>query len=112
MHEVDELEQYKIKCIQLEQSLIKLDEWTKKLQEGKDFLESENAKMKEWVVLVEKDKEEFYKKLQAQIKKNEEIEMKLAEVENERAKTNYRLNRLLSDAKIKRIAEKKKLDSF
>lgn len=108
----DELEQYKAKCTQLEQSLIKLDEWAKKLEEGKNFLEAENAKMKEWVAIVEKNKEEFYEKLQVQIKKNEELEMRLAEVANEKAKINYRLNRILLDPKIKRIVEKKKLDSL
>ena len=108
----DELEQYKAKCTQLEQSLIKLDGWAKKLEEGKNYLETEYNKMKEWVAIVEKTKEEFYEKLQAQIKKNEEQEMRMAEVAKEKAKINYRLNRILSDPKIKRIAEKKKLDSF
>lgn len=103
-----------------------LMEWNKILEEGKDFLENENKKMSEWIKKVEADKEELIREQQGLLMKISELEslikenqeksidnkQKIAELENEKSKLNYKINKYLSNPKIKKIVESKKLDEF
>lgn len=102
------MEDYK----QLEQEYEKLKNWTEELQKGKDFLESENKKLVSWCEILEKDKKELLEKLERQVEKTEDAEIKLAAAENEKSKINYKLNLVLADAKIKKIVESKKIIQF
>lgn len=103
-----------------------LMEWNKILEEGKDFLENENKKMSEWIKKVEVDKEELIREQQGLLMKISELEsfikenqeksidykQKISELENEKSKLNYKINKYLSNPKIKKIVESKKLDQF
>lgn len=100
-----ELEMYK-------QEYAKLESWCMELQKGKEFLEEENRKMKSWCGELEQDKRNVQEQLDKQNEKNEELEMQLAASENERSKIQYKLNRILEDAKAKKVIESRKLLEF
>lgn len=101
-------------------------QWTKDLEEGKAFLDNENKKMSEWIKKLETDKEELGREKQLQSKKinelefcvrellekNDEYKQKILDVENEKAKLNYKINKYISNPKIKKIIEAKKLDQY
>lgn len=109
-----------------EENFSELISMVKHYIEMKKYQDKEIENMRSWIKRLEEDKQYFinerehFKQRAEEIEKNvvdskggkEELLRKIADLENEKAKLNYRMNKYLSNKKIAKIIESNKLDQF